>query len=116
MPQCWSSSASIWRRGISREGHQAVAYLIATVQDGRWFIEEAGDRDPAAARLGAMLQVMVARTPHLDAPDINMVTCGGQATIPVVAAVTRVTPVPYAEIVASIASKSAGPGPRAPAA
>jgi acetaldehyde dehydrogenase len=49
---------------------------------------------------------------NLDADDINLVTCGGQATIPIVHAVASVVPVPYAEIVASVSSSSAGPGTR----
>jgi GNAT superfamily N-acetyltransferase len=56
---------------VAEEGHQAVAYIVSMIQGGQWFIEDAGDRDPSGARLGAMLQVMLARTPHLEAPTIS---------------------------------------------
>ena len=97
--------------GIAFDATSAYAHKVhdeALRADGIQVVE----LTPAA--IGPFTVPPVNMHANLDAPNVNMVTCGGQATIPMVAAVSRVaTRVPYAEIVASVSSRSAGPGTRA---
>ena len=91
----------------SASAHIENDRLIRTVKPGVKMV----DLTPAA--IGPYCVPVVNLTEHLDELNVNMVTCGGQATIPIVAAVSSVAEVHYAEIIASISSRSAGPGTRA---
>ena len=99
------SDTQIFFDATSAGAHQMHHDLIS--KDGKQMI----DLTPAA--IGPYCVPVVNLSEHLQAQNVNMVTCGGQATIPMVAAVNQVSKVRYAEIVASVSSKSAGPGTRA---
>ena len=96
--------------GIAFDATSAYAHKVhdaALRADGIQVV----DLTPAA--IGPFTVPPVNMEAHLGEPNVNMVTCGGQATIPMVAAVSQVAKVHYAEIVASVSSRSAGPGTRA---
>lgn len=96
--------------GIVFDATSAKAHVV---NDGLLRAHNKRIIDLTPAALGPFVVPAVNLADHLDSPNVNMITCGGQATIPIVAAVSRVVPVAYAEIVASISSRSAGPGTRA---
>jgi hypothetical protein len=77
---------------VAEEGLAAAAYLVITVDERGWFLEEAGDRDPAAARLGAMLQVLLAREPSQALPHIRAWWPSGFAVPPQVTITSRREP------------------------
>ena len=107
--------------GIDRLLERADEVELVFEATSAWVHREHGPRyeeagltaiDLTPAKLGPLVVPWVNLDEHLDAANLNLITCGGQATAPIVHAVARVCELPYAEIVSTVASVSAGPGTR----
>jgi len=101
----YPDAADIFFDATSAKAHVRHAKLLKEAE------KKVIDMTPAAR--GPFVCPAVNMGDHMEAENINLITCGGQATIPMVHAINRVSPVEYAEIVATISSRSAGPGTRA---
>lgn len=103
-----SAKAHVYNFGMMEKFPEKKMVDLTPAAIGPYFVPAVNGDEGLSTILG--LDVDLSDT---DRVNVNMVTCGGQATIPIVAAVSRIAKVHYGEIVASIASKSAGPGTRA---